>query len=75
MPKPEILLILKQFVFGQRQGSPKGEKDRLDILSLLKSGEIDWDFYRALLEKYGLGEFKGQLKIYCKKPNNRQSWD
>jgi hypothetical protein len=61
VPKIEILLILKQFVFGQRRGSPKGGKDRLDILSLLKSGEIDRGFYGELLKKYDIGEFKEQL--------------
>ncbi len=60
-PKIEILLILKQFVFNRRQGTPKGEKDRLDILGLLKSGEIDWSFYRELLKKYKLADFKEKL--------------
>jgi hypothetical protein len=61
VPKIEVLLILKQFVFSQRQGSAKGEKDRLDILSLLKLREVDWDFYQELLSKYKLEGFKENL--------------
>lgn len=61
VPKIEILLILKQFVFNERRGAPKGEKDRLDILSLLKSGEIDWDFYKEILDKYKIEKFMDYL--------------
>lgn len=61
VPKIETLLILKQFVFIQRRGAPKGEKDRLDILSLLKLNEIGWNLYQKLLEKYKLKEFKEKL--------------
>lgn len=61
VPKMEVLLILKQFVYDQRQGSPKAEKDRLDILSLLKLREIDWSFYQQFLKKYKLEEFKNRL--------------
>jgi hypothetical protein len=66
VPKIEILLILKQFVFSQRGGSPKGEKDRLDILSLLKSGEINWNFYQELLKKYKLEDFRNELAALLK---------
>ncbi|MBI4667870.1 MAG: hypothetical protein HY747_01595 [Elusimicrobia bacterium] len=52
VPKPEALLILKQQAYSQRQASPKGEKDRLDILSLLKSREIDWHLYRKLAGRF-----------------------
>lgn len=61
VPKIEVLLILKQFVFNERRGSSKGEKDKLDILSLLGVGEINWNFYQELLKKYNIGEFKEKL--------------
>lgn len=35
VPKIETLLTLKLYVYNQRKLSPKGQKDRLDILSLL----------------------------------------
>lgn len=61
VPKIEALLILKQFVFSRRQGTAKGEKDRLDVLSLLKTEEVNWRFYLGLIKKYGLGDFKENL--------------
>lgn len=61
VPKIEMLLILKQFVFSQRGNSTKGEKDWLDILSLLELKEIDWNFYQELLKRYNLENFKENL--------------
>ncbi len=61
VPKIEALLILKQFVFGARGGSVKGDKDRLDILSLMKTEEINWNFYLEILKKRNLLEFKEKL--------------
>ena len=66
VPKIEILLILKQFVFSKRQDTVKGEKDRLDILSLLKTDEIDWIFYQELSKKYKLEDFKNKLAVLLK---------
>lgn len=57
----EALLILKQRACFDRAGSPKGEKDKLDILALLKSG-LDFEQYAALLNKYGLHDFSINLK-------------
>lgn len=47
VPRPEVLLLLKQQAFKDRAGSPKGEKDRLDIVSLLRATAMEWDFYKA----------------------------
>lgn len=47
VPRVETLLIMKQHAYSQRARSAKGEKDRLDILSLLKSSDVDWAFYKA----------------------------
>ena len=52
VPRAEVLLLMKQHAFSQRAGSPKGEKDRLDILSLLKAGVMDWRFYNAQAKKH-----------------------
>lgn len=57
----EALLILKQKAYFDRAGSAKGEKDKLDILTLLKSG-LDFEEYAALLKKYGLYTFSADLK-------------
>lgn len=50
VPKIEILTILKQYAFNQRKGSVKGEKDKIDIISLLQQN-FDFDFYLKFLKE------------------------
>lgn len=59
---PEALLVLKQGAYADRQDSVKGEKDKLDIISLLLFAEIDFKKYRAILEKYKLEAFLDALR-------------
>lgn len=62
VPRPEILLILKQKAYSERLGTPKGEKDKIDIVGLLQKTDFDWDFYKKLLAKYNLKGNLTQLK-------------
>lgn len=62
IPKPEILLILKQQAELQRRNSVKGQKDRVDILCLAKSGKINWKNYMKFIEKFRLEEYEERLK-------------
>ena len=48
LPAKELLLILKQLAYKDRRLSAKGEKDRLDILSLLTKTDIDFSEYKKL---------------------------
>ena len=52
VPIPEALLLMKEYAHNQRQGTPKGEKDGLDLLGLLASVPMDWKVYRSLAELY-----------------------
>lgn len=52
VPSLEQLLIMKEYAHSQRQGSAKGEKDSLDLLSLLVTGSIEWDRYHLLAQRY-----------------------
>ncbi len=52
----EALLILKQGAEIDRRNSVKGEKDRLDIISLLFSG-INFREYASILKKYSLTSY------------------
>ena len=61
VPVPEALLILKQFILGQRGLSAKGQKDRLDILSILLSVEVNFREYRKLTQAWGLTSFPSEL--------------
>lgn len=62
VPYPTILLLLKQFAHGNRQGTPKGEKDKLDILSLLKNASIDWERYHVLVLEHGRHDYHAKLR-------------
>lgn len=59
---PEILLILKQSAFKEREFSVKGEKDQVDILSLLFFSGIDLKKYQEIIQKYSLDYFSSELK-------------
>lgn len=59
--KPEILLILKQAAEFDRGHSEKGLKDRIDIMNLLINGNINFDFYNELIERYRLNNFRSKL--------------
>lgn len=50
----EALLVLKLAAFSDRASSIKGEKDKLDIISLLLSEEMDIQTFTALVKKYKL---------------------
>jgi len=52
LPIPEILLILKVATYFERRDTTKGEKDFLDIFTLIKNEKIDWQIYKGLVEKY-----------------------
>jgi len=60
--KPEPLLILKQQALQDRKDSIKGQKDRLDIFSLLLSETFDFNSYQQILEKYKLQNLSRELE-------------
>ncbi|MBW2984132.1 hypothetical protein KY361_03400 [Candidatus Woesearchaeota archaeon] len=60
--KPEVLLILKQGAEYDREKSVKGEKDRIDIITLVFYADIDFKEYFKLLGKYKLDHFYERLK-------------
>ena len=62
VPWPEILLIFKLGVFVKRKNSAKGQKDFLDIFSLLKSSLINWQKYQEIIKKYSLNQLNDDLK-------------
>ena len=49
--KPEELMILKQGAESDRRHSEKGEKDRIDIISLLLNCRIDWKRYKKIVKE------------------------
>lgn len=61
LPIPEILLILKQITAKNRQGTSKGEKDRIDVISLINTDLIDWPKYLELIKKFRLLNLSSDL--------------
>ncbi|MCX8189434.1 MAG: hypothetical protein N3F64_06950 [Nitrososphaeria archaeon] len=61
IPKPEVLLILKQQAELQRSSSVKGQKDRVDIICLAKSGKVNWKHYKQLLKKFDVEVYEKRL--------------
>lgn len=59
---PELLLILKQTAYKDRENSVKGEKDKIDIISLLFLSEINFNKYLKILKKYKIDIYLDDLK-------------
>ena len=62
LPEVEILLILKQLVFQERSLSAKGQKDRIDILSLLIFADLNFPKYKKYLTKFKVVNLKKELE-------------
>jgi len=62
----EALLILKQGAYIDRKDSVKGEKDRIDIISLLFFSAIDFRYYKSILKKYNLEDYINNLASLLK---------
>ncbi|PIR71757.1 MAG: hypothetical protein COX89_00780 [Candidatus Nealsonbacteria bacterium CG_4_10_14_0_2_um_filter_37_10] len=62
VPIPEILLILKVKTYSKRKGTTKGEKDYLDIFTLISDEKVDWKIYKELIQKYKLESIDQKLK-------------
>ncbi len=58
---PEVLLILKQGAELERRNSVKGQKDAIDILTILIHGDVDLKTYKELVVKYNLKEYITEL--------------
>ena len=59
--RAEPLLILKQGAEIDRRNSIKGEKDAIDIITVILHSDINWKTYAKLLKKYKKEKFKDEL--------------
>lgn len=71
VPPIEMLLIIKQKVYSVRRGTIKGEKDKLDIISLLQRN-ISWKVYKDLLSPYSLHSLPDELIALLKNMTSAQ---
>jgi hypothetical protein len=58
---PELLLILKQSAYNDRKDSVKGEKDKIDIVSLTFFSDVNFKKYYKILKKYKLECFFNEI--------------
>lgn len=59
---PEILLILKQGAELDRKDSVKGQKDRIDVMTLLCYSNINFNVYRDILAEHKILNYRKRLK-------------
>jgi len=57
----EVLLILKQAAEIERRNSIKGQKDSIDILTILIFGDIDLKKYKEMLIKFDMNYYIDEL--------------
>ena len=60
-PKPESLLMMKQDAEIDRRNSIKGEKDAIDILTLILRTDINWQEYLKLVKRHKKESFLKEL--------------
>lgn len=58
----EVLLITKLKAYQERMGSVKGQKDLVDILSLILLEEFDFKYLSNLIKKYRLEKYWQMLE-------------
>lgn len=63
----EALLITKIAAYKARKPSIKGQKDLVDIISLLMLNDFDFTFFNKLLKKYGVSEYNKMIVEILKK--------
>ena len=71
LPVPEALMILKLGAAADRRNSIKGEKDCVDILSLLFFSDFDPKRFRGMLKTYGNAEYARLLLDILKNADKR----
>ena len=56
VPVKEALALLKQKALLERQDSLKGRKDLIDLISLFKVADFNWQRYKGLVGKFHMEE-------------------
>ena len=81
LPKKEVLLITKINAYQSRKESVKGQKDLIDILSLVLMEDFEFDYFLNLVKKYRLEDYRLTLEKIIKETNevkdlslNRHFW-
>lgn len=68
IPRKEILIILKQKAYIERKAAVKGQKDKIDIISLASMSDFDFGLYKKILHEHGLESYRHVLEAIFKEP-------
>ncbi len=60
--KTELLILLKQTAFKDRENSIKGEKDKIDIVSLIFFADTNLNLYAKIAKEYKIDHSIDELK-------------
>lgn len=63
----EVLAILKQEALMGRRGTVKGRKDLADLISLFRLPDFNWEKYKKVVERHGLGKSSSAVLDMLKK--------
>ncbi|MFH0870660.1 MAG: hypothetical protein V1866_06420 [archaeon] len=66
IPRPEAMIVLKQMAYTSREASVKGQKDRIDILSLVFFTGFNAEAYRQIIAKHNHQGYLAQLRKIIK---------
>jgi len=66
IPRPELMVVLKQMAYTNREASVKGQKDRIDILSLVFFTDFKTEVYQQVIAKYNHQGYLAQLREIIK---------
>lgn len=66
VPEKEKMLALKLFAYKNRKGSLKGEKDKIDIISIIYFTDVDWNKFAKILKENNFDDLKSELKELLK---------
>lgn len=73
--KKEVLAILKQKALHERADSVKGRKDLIDLISLFRLNDFDWNNYKKICRDYKLSEYLNFVYQMVKKVNRLEELD
>lgn len=62
LPKKEVLLMTKLTAYKNRRVSIKGQKDLIDIVSLILLDDFDYGYFIGLIDQFHLNEYLIMIK-------------
>ena len=71
----EALLVLKINAYEERKLSIKGQKDKIDLLSLLMQPDFDIAFFQRILTKYQLNHYSAHINRMIKETTHVKELD